>query len=220
MSIREYWVNGYPVEEIKAYTARTGYKKLGESTFIYETPPFTLCIDYVLQPTGFGQKPLLICPRCGSRHTKLYHAGSFMFCRDCLPAINPYHGIQNNTKQGSDYITYIMDRLAKKYGVDYFTVRDFLANNWIEADNRPHYMRKATFADLVGRLNMLDDRRCICIWGKYIGRGSTVQKWELDYICHGKPIDLMQIDLYRGTIELAEEVYKLPIKERLIAKDV
>lgn len=216
--IRANYVNDYPVREIKAYTAKTGYRCLGENSFIYETPEANeLIIDYVLQPTGFGKKPLLICPRCGRRRSKLYYGGVFVFCRSCVN-INPYHGIQNNTKQGSDYIAYIMDRLAKRNGIDYFTISNFLSVNWIEIDNRPRYMRKATFADIVGRLTLLDELRCLCLWGKYVGRGSTVEKWELRYICKAPPVDLMGIDLYRDIIELAEEVYRVPIKDRLLAR--
>ena len=218
MSIREYWINNYPVREIRAQTAKTGYNKRGESTFIYDTEEGgTLDISYVLQPTGFGSKPLLVCPCCGSRHSKLYHAGGFVFCRTCQPSINMYHGIQNNTKGGNDYITYMEHRLAKQYGVDYFTVPDFRATEWIEEDYRPRYMRKATFADLIGRLQTLDELRCRTVWGKYMDRGkSAIDTQLLRYVCKAPPIALMEIDLYRECIELAEEVYRLPIIDRLL----
>lgn len=213
-----YYVNDYPVREIKAYTAKTGYRKHKDKHFIYETPDACLFVEYELQPTGYGKKPLLICPRCRNRRSKLYHAGHFVFCRSCLPAVNPYRARQNSTKQGSDHIIYLMERLAKKSGVDYFELSDFIAENWIEIDKRPRYMRKATFADIVGRLTLLDELRCCCLWGKYVGRGSTVEKWELRYICKAPPVDLMGIDLYRDIIELAEEVYRVPIKDRLLAR--
>lgn len=213
---REYTVNGYPVREIQAYTAKTGYKKHGEHSFLYETPEGVLIIDYELQPTGYGQKPLLICPKCGSRRSKLYHAGGLVFCRGCIPEVNPYHDIQNSTKRGSDYIAYLEERLAKKNGIDYFTIRDFIHNDWIKTDYRPRYMRKATFADVIGRLTLLDELRARCIFKRYTGSKSTVDKWVLDQICKAPPIDLMGTDLYRETIALAEEVYRAPIRDRLL----
>ena len=127
-----------------------------------------------------------------------------------------YHGIQNNTKGGSDYITYMEHRLAKQYGVDYFTVPDFMATEWIEEDYRPRYMRKATFADLIGRLQTLDELRARCVIGKYSGGQSYIDTQLLRYVCKAPPIDLMEIDLYRECIELAEEVYRVPIIDRLL----
>lgn len=217
---REFTVNGYPVREITPYTAKTGYRKYGEHAFLYETPDGVLTIDYELQPTGYGQKPLLICPKCGSRRSKLYHAGDYVFCRGCMkmihPLMTPYTTIQNSTKWGSDYIAYLEERLAKKNGIEHFTIADFLGDNWIITDHRPRYMRKATFADVIGRLRLLDELRARCIFSRYTGGKSTVDKWTLDKVCKAPPRELLGVYLYDDTIALAEEVYRLPIKDRLL----
>ena len=184
---KEYFIKGYPVREIKAYTAKTGYKTSGENSFIYETPEATFSIDYELQPTGFGKKPLLLCPRCMSRRSKLYHAGGLVFCRSCIPGVKPYHGIQNSTKQGSDFIAYKMERLAKQKGLVYFKLRDFSVDSWIAEDHRPRYMRKATFSDLIGRLALLDVLRCDYIFSKY-KRGKLATKETIRYICKAPPM--------------------------------
>lgn len=71
--------------------------------------PFHVKITY--QKTGFGEKPFLCCPKCGSRREKLYLYAERLLCRECLP-YSIYRGLTHSTKGGSKYIKYRMQRLA------------------------------------------------------------------------------------------------------------
>lgn len=73
--------------------------------------PFHVKITY--QKTGFGEKPFLCCPKCGSRRVKLYLYAERLLCRECLP-YSIYSGLTHTTKGGHKYIKYRMQRLAAK----------------------------------------------------------------------------------------------------------
>lgn len=76
--------------------------------------PFHVKITY--QKTGFGEKPFLCCPECGSRRVKLYLFTERLLCRDCLP-YSIYRGLTHTTKGGHKYIKYRMQRLAAQNGI-------------------------------------------------------------------------------------------------------
>ena len=39
-------------------------------------------IQFTKQKTGYGEKLFLVCPKCGSRRTKLYLYGDGLLCRE------------------------------------------------------------------------------------------------------------------------------------------
>lgn len=215
LKMREYIISGYPVREIRTYNQKTGYNVVTDWTFKYTTPEATLLIEYELQPTGFGYKPLLVCPRCHSTRAKLYAAGSFVFCRACFKWYKPYHGRQNTTKGGSDRVQYSMEKLARKHGIEDFSV-GLLTGDWILEDLRPRYMRKASFADLLGRLYLLDDIRCRLIMSRFLGGLKADDTFITDIESKATPAQLMSYPIYADTIAEAEDFYRLPIKQRLL----
>ena len=79
-----------------------------------EGQPFHIKIAY--QKTGYGKKPFLCCPKCGSRRVKLYLHGKVLLCRECLP-YSIYTGLTHTTEGGKKFIRYIMERLAVKNGI-------------------------------------------------------------------------------------------------------
>lgn len=213
--MREYTISGNPVREIRTYNQKTGYNVAADWTFKYETPEATLLIEYELQPTGFGYKPLLICPRCHSTRAKLYAAGSFVFCRSCFKWYKPYHGRQNTTKGGDDRIQYAMEKLARKHGLEDWSI-GAMHEDYLLADMRPRYMRKASFADLMGRLNLLDDLRCRVIVSRW-GSGLKVGDALVTFIeSKATPAELIEYGAYEDIIDMAEELYRLPIRQRLL----
>lgn len=76
-----------------------------------DNQPFHVKITY--QKTGFGEKPFLCCPKCGSRRVKLYLYAEMLLCRECLP-YSIYRGLTHTTRGGHKYIKYRMQRLAAK----------------------------------------------------------------------------------------------------------
>ena len=42
-------------------------------------------LKFARQKTGYGEKLFIVCPRCGSRRTKLYLFGERLLCRECYP---------------------------------------------------------------------------------------------------------------------------------------
>lgn len=82
------------------------------------------CLAY--QKTGYGQKRFFVCPYCSKRVQRLYQAESSDWkCRKCS-GVNPYHGIQNNTKGGCDEIGYRMRRIAEKNDISFTHPFDYL----------------------------------------------------------------------------------------------
>ncbi|WP_024295627.1 hypothetical protein [Lacrimispora indolis] len=79
-----------------------------------DNQPFHVKITY--QKTGFGEKPFLCCPKCGSRRVKLYLYSERLLCRECLP-YSLYSGLTHTTKGGHKYIRYRMQRLAARNGI-------------------------------------------------------------------------------------------------------
>lgn len=74
--------------------------------------------DYLIsiawQTTGYGSRPLFLCPTCGKRRRDLYYEREGTIkCRSCLPR-NIYRGIQHTTRGGYEYIEYKLQRLSEK----------------------------------------------------------------------------------------------------------
>lgn len=105
------------------------------------------------QKTGYGQKRFFVCPCCSKRVQRLYQSeGSDWKCRKCS-GINPYYGIQNNTKGGYNEIAYRMRKYADKVGIQFsfpFNYLDFAL------DARIH---KKKFRDSVKVLQALENMR-------------------------------------------------------------
>ena len=59
-------------------------------------------VQFADQRTGYGEKKFFICPRCGSRRTKLYLYGNQLLCRSCYPG-EFYRTIKNVTPGGDIY---------------------------------------------------------------------------------------------------------------------
>ena len=105
------------------------------------------------QKTGYGQKRFFVCPCCSKRVQRLYQSeGSDWKCRKCS-GVNPYYGIQNNTKGGYNEIAYRMRKYADKVGIQFsfpFNYLDFAL------DARIH---KKKFRDSVKVLQALENMR-------------------------------------------------------------
>lgn len=74
-------------------------------------------VRFVGQRTGYGEKKFFICPRCGSRRTKLYLYGNWLLCRSCYPG-EFYRTIKNVTPGGDLYIAHLMRSLARKEQIE------------------------------------------------------------------------------------------------------
>ena len=65
-------------------------------------------VQFAGQRTGYGEKKFFICPRCGSRRTKLYLYGDQLLCRSCYPG-EFYRTIKNVTPGGDLYIAHLIE---------------------------------------------------------------------------------------------------------------
>ena len=74
-------------------------------------------VHFAGQRTGYGEKKFFICPRCGSRRTKLYLYGDRLLCRSCYPGAF-YRTIKNVTPGGDLYIAHLMRSLARKEQIE------------------------------------------------------------------------------------------------------
>lgn len=74
-------------------------------------------VQFAGQRTGYGEKKFFICPRCGSRRTKLYLYGDWLLCRSCYPG-EFYRTIKNVTPGGDLYIAHLMRSLARKEQIE------------------------------------------------------------------------------------------------------
>ena len=73
-------------------------------------------VEFTRQKTGYGEKTFFVCPKCGSRRTKLYIWRGRLLCRECYP-LPVYRGIKNVVMGGDDYISHRMMRFADKEGI-------------------------------------------------------------------------------------------------------
>jgi len=85
-----------------------------EAYFMIEGKAYHLNLAY--QKTGFGRKAFLLCPKCGSRRTKMYLYGDGLMCRGCLP-VRLYRGLTDTGKGSYKSIAYRMNRLAERNGI-------------------------------------------------------------------------------------------------------
>ena len=92
------------------------------------------------QKTGFGQRRFFQCPRCSKRVERLYFKDDRWRCAKCS-GVNPYRGIQNNTKGGYEEIAYRMKRYAEKNGISFDFPFDYL-NFVLDERNRKESFRK------------------------------------------------------------------------------
>lgn len=74
-------------------------------------------VEFTKQKTGYGEKNFFVCPKCGSRRTKLYLYRTLLLCRKCYP-IPIYRSIKNVTPGGYKYIAHKMSVLAQHEGIE------------------------------------------------------------------------------------------------------
>lgn len=67
----------------------------------------------------------MICPICSKCAKQFYLHNDLWMCRKCS-GVNPYQGIQNNTKGGYDEIAYRMIRYAKQNDITFDFPFDYL----------------------------------------------------------------------------------------------
>lgn len=108
-----YYIDVKNVMEVMRESEYTGTDQYNTYLSV-ENQPFHAKIAY--QKTGFGEKPFLYCPKCGSRRVKLYLHGNVLLCRECLP-YSIYSGLTHSTEGGKIHIRYIMERIASKNGI-------------------------------------------------------------------------------------------------------
>ena len=115
-------------------------------------------IKMTTHKVGYGEKELMICPKCGKRRTKLYYdpeLGKFSFlCRECLPG-NFYRDITNTPKGGTRYINHKMNRLAEDMGI--VIKRPFHPLDY--ALDKPKYMRETKWIEFLKRMAILENMR-------------------------------------------------------------
>lgn len=75
-------------------------------------------INFTKQKTGYGFKCFLVCPKCGSRCTKLYYYCDSYLCRCCYPR-NIYRITQHTIKGGYEHISNIMYHFGKRHGFEF-----------------------------------------------------------------------------------------------------
>lgn len=142
----------------------------------------TVYFEY--QKTGYGQKRFFLCPCCGKRVTKLYSMRYGYRCREC-GGINPYKGIKNMTKGGSDEITYRMLKYAAKHGIQFEFPFDYLQ---FATDER---IRKKSFLKSLKILQGLENMRFQAIMNK-----TTYSSKVLSSVCKGQHLLLQEKSLY------------------------
>lgn len=134
-----------------------------------------ICLAY--QKTGYGQKRFLVCPYCSKRVQRLYQTeNSDWKCRKCS-GVNPYYGIQNNTKGGCDEIGYRMKRIAEKNDITFthpFNYLDFVF------DKR---MQKKKFRDCIKVLQAMESMRFYSLF-----YGATYEPKIIRMVTTGKHI--------------------------------
>lgn len=132
-------LKGYIKADAQFVTVKTGDKSQ------------MICLEY--QKTGYGQKRFLVCPICSKRVQRLYQVKNYDWkCQKCS-GVNPYHGIQNNTKGGYDEIAYRMQRIAEKNSISFtfpFNYLDFAF------DER---MRRKKFRNCIKIMQTLENMR-------------------------------------------------------------
>jgi len=93
------------VMEIMRESEYPGTDQYNAYLFVEDQPTH---VKIAYQKNGFGKKPFLCCPECGSRRVKLYLHGNVLLCRECLP-YSIYSGLTHSTEGGKIHIRYIME---------------------------------------------------------------------------------------------------------------
>lgn len=124
-------------------------------------------IEMTTQKVGYGEKELMICPKCGKRRTKLYYdpdLGEFSFlCRECLPG-NFYEDITHSPKGGTRSIIYRMNKLAEDIGI--IIKFPFFAYDY--AFNKPHEMGEEPWQLFLKRMSILENMRWQTLGGECV----------------------------------------------------
>jgi ribosomal protein L37AE/L43A len=104
-------VKGHIKDDARYITIKTGERKQ--------------VLELSYQRVGFGQRRFFVCPSCEKNTERLYYAKGIWKCRKCS-GVNPYEGIQNNTRGGYDEIAYRMKRYAAKQNIQFEFPFDYL----------------------------------------------------------------------------------------------
>lgn len=182
----------------------------------YQTPDGAAMCDLEYQRTGYGEKAFLVCPICGKRRQYLYVCNHNAVCRDHL-LINgrfrggAYHGIQYTTKGGAERIAYTMRKIADKHFIDFSIGSDPI--DLLFRDERPRYMPKKKFADVIARLAMLERMRDAAIFATFPLFGKSAAHLERNVpliaaIERSSIEELSALDWYVETMSLAQYVYR------------
>lgn len=182
----------------------------------YQTPNGLAFVDLDYQKTGYGKKAFLVCPMCGKRRQYLIVCRNNVCCNDHLLHNGTfkgghYNGIQYTTKGGMDRIAYTMKKIAEKNYIP-FRVGDDPTLCLIR-DQRPRYMRKRKFADVIARLNILDELRCTAIIKTFPFGKRTAAHLEnnvpiIALIERCSIEELSQFKKYAEEMSFAQTVYK------------
>lgn len=111
--------NYIDVRSIKAYI------KADASYMTIKTGDRQQVIELAYQDVGFGQKRFFVCPSCQKHIERLYYINGIWKCRKCS-GVNPYEGIQNNTKGGYCEIGYRMKKYANRQNIQFDFPFDYL----------------------------------------------------------------------------------------------
>lgn len=173
-------------------------------------------VKFTSQKTGFGEKLFFMCPRCGSRRTKLYVCGDELLCSDCYP-LPVYRGIKNVTPGGYDYIQYRMHRLANNEEIRIkrmpFCYLEYL---------KPKYKHYDKWEWALKRLQALENMRNQAIffqkvWKKEVVRSVLEGTNTFLYACNLYELDKYFYDFEQGYQDFRNR-YSVEMIEAIKAK--
>ena len=146
-------------------------------------------IQFTKQRTGYGEKLFLVCPKCGSRRTKLYLYGDGLLCRECYP-FPVYDSIKNVSIGSYNYISYRMLGLVRRERIPIKFPFHYLEYE------KPKYKQFDKWHMTITKLQALENMRNQAIFfGKKYSRATINSIFEERnlylYVC-----DLYDLDLY------------------------
>lgn len=145
-----------------------------KSTTFLDSEGVENTVFFGYQKTGYGEKRFFLCPCCSKCVQRLYRVGYSYKCRDCA-GVNPYRGIKNMTKGGSDEIAYRMLKYAERHNIQFEFPFDYMQ---FAIDERT---RKKSFLKSLTILQGLENVRFQAIMSKV-----TYSSKVLSSICNDK----------------------------------
>lgn len=128
--------------------------KSNDEMIIYKDNIILNRIGITSQKTGFGYKRLFICPKCNTRHTRLYLTGKGFICRNCTD-VDIYAARKNMYDEDMQIIIRLkIAKLLKTLkGVKGYVPID--VSDCIPCE-KPKYMRDERYSITVMRIYFLD----------------------------------------------------------------